>query len=149
MENFDKSLPAKFKVLPDGVLITNAAGEILWFNSAFEMMCGYTLPEVEGKKPGSFLQGEKTDPEVVANMRAAISAGMPCSAELVNYHKDGHEYLVHITLTPVRKKTGEIKYFAAIEREFTEQELAKFGRANLENVLQNDLADLIRELEKD
>ncbi len=148
MENFDPFLPAKFKVLPDGVLITNAVGEILWFNAAFEAMCGFSLNEVQGKKPGSFLQGPKTNPALVQDMRSAIDLGMPCSVQITNYHKDGHEYLVHITFTPVRQKNGEIQYFAAIEREFQQEEVDQMGRENLERLLQEQLAELVKELQR-
>jgi PAS domain S-box-containing protein len=149
MENFDASLPAKFKFLRDGVVITNAAGEILWFNAGFETMCGYTLDESKGKKPGSFLQGPKSNPELIQNMRDAIKAGRPCSVEITNYHKDGHEYMVHITFTPVRRKDGVIQYFAAIEREFQEEEIDRLGRENIERALQEELAELVKELQRD
>lgn len=148
MENFDASLPAKFKLLPQGVVITNAAGQILWFNPAFESMCGYTLEEVNGQKPGSFLQGRKTDPELVQNMREAIRMGMPCSVEITNYHKDGHEYKVQIKFAPVRQKNGRIEYYAAIEREFEDEEVRQIGRENLEQVLNEELSDLVRELQR-
>ncbi len=90
-------------------------------------MCGYQLEAVAGKKPGCFLRGLASNPVAIQSMRAAINAGMPCSVELVNYHQDGHEYLVHITFKPVRSANGLICHFAAIEREFTEEELEKTG----------------------
>lgn len=148
MDSLGQSLPDHFKQHKDGIVITNADGQIVWFNAGFESMCGYLLEEVDGKKPGSFLQGSKTNPALVAKMRAAINAGLPCSVQLVNYHKDGHEYQVHISLTPVRKKDNDIQYFAAIEREFTQEELDRIGRDNLEAVLQADLAKLVSELQR-
>ena len=148
MENFDALIPAKFKLLCDGVVITNAKGEILWFNPAFESMCGYTLEETGGRKPGAFLQGPKTDHELVRNMRAALNHGTPCVVEIINYHKDGHEYMVHIRFTPVRRKNGRIQYFAAIEREFKPEELHQMGRENLEQVLHEQLVELVKELQR-
>lgn len=149
MENFEAFLPAKFRNLQDGVLITNAAGQILWFNPEFESMCGHKLEEVIGKKPGSFLQGLKSTPEAIQSMRAAINAERPCSVELINYHKDGHEYLVHIAFRPVRDVDGSIGYFAAIERECTQEELDRIGRETLESQLQASLAELVKELQRE
>lgn len=45
----------------NAVVLANRAGRIEWVNAAFERMTGWTLHEVRGLKPGSFLQGPLTD----------------------------------------------------------------------------------------
>jgi hypothetical protein len=57
--------------------------------------------------------------------------------------------MVHITFTPVRRKDGVIQYFAAIEREFQEEEIDRLGRENIERALQEELAELVKELQRD
>jgi len=48
------------------VIISDPEGRIEWVNEAFTRITGYTLQEVQGAKPGSFLQGPETDGATVA-----------------------------------------------------------------------------------
>ena len=45
----------------NGVILADAQGRIEWVNEGFERMTGYTLDEVRGRSPGSFLQGPESD----------------------------------------------------------------------------------------
>lgn len=40
------------------IVITDKNGFIIWANEWFTKLTEYSLEEVQGKKPGSFLQGE-------------------------------------------------------------------------------------------
>lgn len=95
---------------------TDAKGGIVAINPAFTGLCGYTFPEIRGKKPGSFLQGPETEPAAVDALRQAIRRGEPCIVRLVNYHKDGSAYRVEISMEPIRSEAGEITGFRAAER---------------------------------
>ena len=106
----------------DAVLITDAQGRVNWINPAFTRLCGYTLPEIKGLKPGTMLQGLDTDPKAVAKLRAAVRRGRSASVEVVNYHKNQSPYSVWITLGPIKDRAGKITGFLAIERETTRQQ---------------------------
>lgn len=54
------------------VVITDVEGKVSWVNNAFTKLTGYTLDEVFGKTPGSFLQGPETDQETKRAMREAV-----------------------------------------------------------------------------
>ncbi|GAT35024.1 PAS domain S-box-containing protein [Terrimicrobium sacchariphilum] len=95
---------------------TDSAGRIVAINPAFTGLCGYTFPEIRGKKPGSLLQGPETDPAVVDILRQAIRQGEACVVRLVNYHKDGSTYHVEISLEPIHDEAGKITGFRAAER---------------------------------
>ena len=56
----------------NAVVITDRSGRIEWCNDAFARTTGWTLKEIEGKTPGSFLQGPDSDPETVAYMSEQI-----------------------------------------------------------------------------
>ncbi len=95
---------------------TDAAGLIIAINPAFTGLCGYSFPEIQGKKPGSLLQGPETDPAQVDVLRQAVRKGEPCCVQLVNYHKDGSTYRVEISVEPIRDKAGALTGFRAVER---------------------------------
>ena len=103
----------------DIILVTNPSKEIVWVNDWFTNLTGYTFNEVKGKKPGSFLQGEETDPETVKKMSAALAAGENFNVNVVNYSKEGEKYWLNISCSPVFDEKGEIEFFIAIERDIT------------------------------
>lgn len=96
---------------------TDAEGNITAINPAFSALCGYSFPEIRGRKPGSFLQGPETDPSEVSKVREALAGARTVAVELVNYHKDGSPYRVKIWIEPrVDPATGLLRGFGAIER---------------------------------
>lgn len=96
---------------------TDTQGCLVAINPAFTVLCGYTFPEVAGRKPGSMLQGKDSEAEAIQALREAIRKGVACETALVNYHKDGHAYRVHIQMEPIRNENGELTGFRAIEVE--------------------------------
>jgi PAS domain S-box-containing protein len=103
----------------NAVVITDPQGRIEWVNDGFTRVTEYTLPEVVGRKPGSFLQGPDTDPETVAFVRAKLAAGEGFKTEIVNYGKSGRAYWLAIEVQPVRGPDGALRYFMAIETDVT------------------------------
>lgn len=103
------SEPARVETDPDGRLVA--------INPAFTVLCGYTFSEVVGRKPGSFLQGPDSERQAIQALRDAVKDGQPCETSLVNYHKDGHAYRVHIRMEPIRNEEGFLTGFRAIEWE--------------------------------
>jgi PAS domain S-box-containing protein len=105
--------------LTDAIVITDAKGLIDWINPAFTRLCGYSLKELKGQKPGDFLQGPQTDPATVRVLHNAVRRGRKASVEIVNYHKDKWPYSVWITLNPIKNRAGKTTGFIAVERETT------------------------------
>jgi len=106
----------------NAVIITDARGLTEWVNDAFTRVCGFRLEDIAGRKPGELLQGPGTDPEAVARIRQAVSAGQSCEETLLNYAKDGRALLVHMKIDPVRDDQGQVRKFIAIQTDVTEQE---------------------------
>jgi PAS domain S-box-containing protein len=105
----------------EAAVFTDAAGLVEWVNSAFTLMCGFTLDELRGRKPGSVLQGKLTDSASVSRLRQAVVAGTPCREELINYHRDGHPYWVAIAINPILGPDGAPRGFMAIESELKDR----------------------------
>lgn len=101
---------------PEAVAVTDPAGLIEWVNPAFSAMCGYTLGELRGRKPGALLQGPATDPAAVSRIRQSVREGRACRETLINYHKDGSPYRVAIQIAPVLDDDQGPLWFVARER---------------------------------
>jgi PAS domain S-box-containing protein len=101
----------------NGVVLTDLDQRIQWVNPGFTVISGYSLDEVIGRKPGDFLQGEKTDPETVRRIGEAVHRQERVEVEIVNYHKNGAPYWVHMEITPVSNEAGEVVEFIALEQD--------------------------------
>jgi PAS domain S-box-containing protein len=99
----------------NAVILDNHEGLIEWVNEAFERMTGWTLNEVRGLKPGAFLQGPRTDPQVASEMGRKLSAGEGFRTEILNYRKDGTPYWVDIEVQPIKDAHGKVTHFMEIE----------------------------------
>ncbi|HEY5917177.1 MAG TPA: PAS domain S-box protein, partial [Chryseolinea sp.] len=104
------------------VVIADGEGRIEWINPAFTRITGYTLAEVVGKTPGSFLRGPETDENVSAFMGVSIRMGQGFKdVEIINYSKEGQPYWVSIEVQPIHDKTGKVVQFIAIESDISER----------------------------
>jgi diguanylate cyclase (GGDEF)-like protein/PAS domain S-box-containing protein len=109
----------------EAVLVTTAdldppGPAIVYVNEGFCRMTGYAREEVIGKTP-RFLQGPKTDRFELDRLRRQLSLGEPFEGEIVNYRKDGSEYVIEWYVVPLRNTAGEITHWMASERDATER----------------------------
>jgi PAS domain S-box-containing protein len=102
------------------MVVTNPAGLVEWINPAFTGLCGYTLPELSGRKPGALLQGPRTDRTAVDRIRRAMQELRPCHETLLNYHKDGSPYRVDVRITPILDDDRQPLWFVAQERKLAD-----------------------------
>ncbi len=114
-------------VEPEGWVATDPAGLVEWVNPAFMAMCGYSLEELKGRKPGHLLQGPDTDPATVERIRGALRARRACRETLVNYHKDGSRYGVEVSIDPILDDEGQPLWFVARERKLPAGEAGAAG----------------------
>ncbi|MES2829819.1 MAG: PAS domain S-box protein [Bacteroidota bacterium] len=110
----------------DAVMITAAepindpGPEIIYVNEAFTRMTGYTAEEIIGKSP-RILQGPKTDKKELARMKDSMSKWESCEITVINYKKNGEEFLIQFTITPVADESGWFTHWISVERDVTEQ----------------------------
>jgi len=112
------------------VVLTDVQGRTEWVNQPFTRTCGYTLDEVRGRKPGTFLQGPASDRAAIEMLRHAVRSERSCECRLINYHKNGYPYMVHLSLDPV-VINGRAGGFIAIGRNLNEKGLQLNGRAKV------------------
>lgn len=109
----------------DSVLITEAepfdepGPRILYVNEAFTRMTGYTAEEVIGKTP-RILQGPNSDKAELARLSKAIRKWESCEITTINYKKNGDEFWVNFSVSPVVDQSGWCTHWIAIERDVTE-----------------------------
>ena len=126
----------------DVILITDAepldlpGPRIVYVNAAFTRMTGYLPEDVIGLTP-RVLQGPKTSLESCARIRASLEAWRPIRIELLNYRKDGSEFWVELSITPVADESGWFRYWVSVQRETDERRHFDEQRRLYELVLAN------------
>lgn len=97
------------------VILTDAQGRILWVNSGFTALTGYSLQEAVSHKPGRLLQGDGTDPADVVHIRRALEAKISFQHEILNYRKDGRPYQCRLVIHPIFDHNNNLCNFIAFE----------------------------------
>ena len=113
----------------NAVIVSDAEGRIEWVNDGFMRITGWSLKEVIGRKPGSFLQGPDTDQEVVEAMRSHLHEGKAFKTEILNYHKSGKPYWISIEVQPILDAAGKLTNFMAVEADITQRRRDEQRRA--------------------
>ncbi|WP_414664838.1 CHASE domain-containing protein [Horticoccus sp. 23ND18S-11] len=109
----------------NAVIITDPQGRIEWVNDGFHRITGYTLPEVRGRVPGSFLQGAETDAMTIEKMRLGLKLGAGFKVEIVNYHKSGKPYWVAIEVQPLHDVDDAITGYMAVVNDISKRKAAE------------------------
>lgn len=147
---------ALFLHATEGILVTNAEGQIIKINPSAEQLFGYEHGELTGKKiesliPQRFTQRHETNRKNYAQHPHARSMG--AGMELFGLKKDGSEFPVEISLSPYRNDTGSFVIAFIIDitiRKEAELQMKSYF-ADLEKQVKNRtlvLEEAIAELEK-
>ena len=102
----------------NGIVITDAAGNICWVNRAFSVMTGYSAEEVRGQNP-RFLKSGKQDAAFFREMWAALAKGSVWHGELINRRIDGALYTEEMTIAPVPDENGRTSHYVAIKQDIS------------------------------
>jgi len=118
----------------EGITISDPSlpdNPLIYVNSGFEAMTGYTAQEVLGKNC-RFLQGPLTGREASEEIRAAIAEDRPCVVEILNYRKDGSTFWNRLSITPIRDAAGKTTHYIGVQSDVTERRNAEdlLRRAN-------------------
>jgi len=115
---------------PNAVFITDRTGKIQWVNSAFTRMSGFAYDEAVGQTP-RLLSSGKQDAGFYRSLWETILAGRGWSGEVVDRHKDGSEYVVRQTITPLAGADGKVAQFVAVQEDITASKRAEARLRNL------------------
>jgi len=99
----------------EAIVVAGPDALVEWVSPEFTELCGYSLEEVRGRSLGPILQGELTEKDAAATMRAAVRGATSCRTVMTNYRKDGSHYRVDIDLRPIFKTDGTLRYYVARE----------------------------------
>ncbi len=124
------------------VVVCNNKGEIEWVSNSFTEMSGYTQDELIGKLPGPLFEGPETNPQTSLYIYNNIQKGLPYSAEVLNYAKDGRKYWVRIHGQALFNQEGEILKYYTIGEDITAKKQLETQREDLLKRLEKSNTEL-------
>jgi PAS domain S-box-containing protein len=108
----------------NSIFITRPDGTIQWVNPAFVRETGFSAAELLGQNP-RILKSKKMDAAFWKGVWDTILAGRSWRGELFNTRKDGSEYELEMTISPVIDEKGRILHFVAIEQDISRRKQAE------------------------
>ena len=107
------------------IIMCNADNRITWVNDAFVKTTGYTLKEVSGKTPGSFLKGPETSKETLDRIRKVIEQGKGIRTEILYYTKSGARIWLDLMIESLFDKDGVITGYITIQKDITLKKISE------------------------
>ena len=120
-------------LITDANLIDGIGPRIVYINSAFTKMTGYTADDVIGKTP-RMMQGYKTDRQELDRLRDALEKQVPCEITTINYKKNGEEFWINFSVNPVINEQCECTHFIAVERDVTQSKNKELQKSLISGV---------------
>ena len=111
-------LMSAIEQVAEAIVITDASGDILYVNPAFERNTGYSRQEALGQNPRLVKSG-RHDQNFYRQMWETITHGRTWNGRMVNKRKDGTLFNEECTISPVFDGSGTIANFVAVKRDIT------------------------------
>ena len=99
----------------NAAFITDLEGTIVWSNPAFSALSGYAAEEVRGRNPNLLRSGQQGT-RYYRELWGTIRAGKVWSGETVDRAKDGHDYTIRQTVSPVAQDE-RISHYVSIHED--------------------------------
>lgn len=104
--------------IPQGVLMTDRDGLIVYANPTFESFSGYSINEIIGMNP-NLLKSKSQTPEFYAKLWQTIVTGNSWRGEIKNKKKNGEFYWERVVISPVHNNGDQISHFIALRDDIT------------------------------
>jgi PAS domain S-box-containing protein len=124
LKNANEKYQSMLETSPASIMITDRSGKIVYTNSNFHEVTGYTFDEVYGKTPAILNSGAQSH-AFYEKLWSAILHGDIWQGELYNRKKNGEFFWERAMISPVKDDDGEITNFVAIKFEITKQKQAE------------------------
>jgi PAS domain S-box-containing protein len=87
---------------------------MIFVSDEFEEQTGYRPDEALGRNC-RFLQGADTNPHAIEAIRQGLKAETRFTIDILNYRKDGSEFLNRLRIRPIYDGDGRLMFFAGAQ----------------------------------
>jgi two-component system cell cycle sensor histidine kinase/response regulator CckA len=104
----------------EAIVITDTEGKIQYVNPAFELITGYSCPEIIDRHV-SILDSGKQSQSFFRVMWQTLNQGDVWKGRFINKKKDESLYETEATISPVKNRAGAIINFVSVQRDVTHE----------------------------
>lgn len=115
VESHAQRLTTAIDATSDMFFFTDAEFRLGFVNSSFQIVTGFTIEEVLGKT-ADFMRAP-SQAKIIEEYMEAVRRGRSWTGELINTRRDGSQYPVESTISPIFGKNGELLGYVACERD--------------------------------
>ncbi|MGB3510205.1 MAG: diguanylate cyclase [Microcoleaceae cyanobacterium] len=108
----------------NGIMITDALqadNPIIYVNSGFEKLTGYSAEEVIGKNPRFLHKGEENQ-AALKEMSKALQEQRECNLIIKDTHKNGKVWWNQLSISPVFDTSGKLTHYLGVQTDITEHQ---------------------------
>jgi diguanylate cyclase (GGDEF)-like protein/PAS domain S-box-containing protein len=102
----------------NAILITDSSGQIIYTNSGFTCLFGYSAEQAMGSTPTTLLAPYMQADDIMS-MRSLLGAGQPQSSETLIYCADGQRIWCHVAINPILDAQGALSNTVAMLSDIT------------------------------
>ena len=115
-----------------GVILTDSNRQITYVNEGFTRLTGYGPKELLGRNC-DVLQGAKSDPATIRQIRDNLNDGRHFDGAIINYRQDGTTFWNGLLIAPIFHEGGENVGFFGIQRDITATKEIEFALQDSEH----------------
>lgn len=131
--NIQRELVRAIRLSPIASIVTDPRAHdnpIIAANAEFERLTGYTEHELIGRNC-RVLAGRDTHSDHSAALKQAVTTEKSCVIELLNYRKNGSQFLNAVMIAPFFDDDGKLAYFVGSQMEVESGHSQSAGAAAL------------------
>lgn len=107
----------------EGILITDSNSKIIYVNSGYSNICGYSKDELIGNNP-SIVSSGKMSGEYYGIMWDTLKQGKIWHNTFINKKKNGDIYEEDVVITPILDSYDNITHYIAIKKDVTKENIS-------------------------
>lgn len=119
-ERKNRLLARALDAASDPVMLTDAAGRIIFVNTAFSHVTGYGADEVMGATP-AVLRSGLHDEVFYSALHRSLAEGRDFRATFVNRRRDGSLFHAEQSISPVCDERGQVTHYVSVSKDISER----------------------------
>jgi len=118
---------AAIEEMPDGVMLVDTGGKVVYVNKAFEKLLGYTSDEMIGKSALELptFRGDKDREKAREALKKVLEKGTAEHIDIGAVNKSGEEIAISFAASVIRDGQGNPKTLVAVMRDITRRKWAE------------------------
>ncbi|MFT3818922.1 MAG: EAL domain-containing protein [Rubrivivax sp.] len=105
----------------NAVVLMDGQQRIVWVNHAFTRITGFDEQQAQGQRAARLLDSDRSDPQAMARLQAALRQGHGARAQLLNRRRDGGELWLDVDVQPLRDEGGALAGYVGVAADITQR----------------------------